>query len=533
MRPRKSNNQKESASSSRVRELLAVLRKRDVIHGITPVKLRQILEDMGPTYIKLGQIMSMRSDILPQSYCDELVKLQTTVRPSPFEEAVQMMEEEYGSSWDKIFAEIDPEPLGSASMAQVYRAVLQEDGRRVVIKIQRPHIYEMMAQDVKLMHRAIRILKLVDRSGEVIDFDAVVDEMWAVAQQEMDFLLEAQHCEEFARNNRDIVYVGCPQIDRSLTTSRILVMEQIVGTPIDHLEDLKKQGYDIEEIGHKLAENFCKQILDDAFFHADPHPGNLWIREGKIIYLDLGMMGRLSSRDQSLFRSALKAVVENDVHEVKNVLLTLGDARGKINHAQLYTDIDDMLRKYGDMGLASINLGEFIQEMMELAKRHSIRMPSNITMLARGIVTLEGVLSKCCPNVSLLEIAKAHLSGDLFRELNLEQEFEKWAKRLYRSSAKGAEIPAHLADLLKMSVKGQSKVNLELVCHCRSTAHGLQHYLHNRDAAACPGNPAFGIGRICDRLYFMPQAGDRIYLAAKKVNRIVNFRALFWISFLE
>ena len=111
----------------------------------------------------------------------------------------------------------------------------------------------------------------------------------------------------------------------------------------------------------------------------------------------------------------------------------------------------------------SINLGEFIQEMMELAKRHSIRMPSNITMLARGIVTLEGVLSKCCPNVSLLEIAKAHLSGDIFRELNLEQEFEKWAKRLYRSSAKGAEIPAHLADLLKMSVKGQSKVNLELV----------------------------------------------------------------------
>ncbi|WP_040198324.1 ABC1 kinase family protein [Candidatus Soleaferrea massiliensis] len=463
MNRKKHRPETKTASSSRLRELLAVLRRRDIIHGITPVKLREILEDMGPTYIKLGQVMSMRSDILPQSYCDELVKLQTTVRPAPFEEARQTIEEEYGCPLEKVFSAVDEQPLGSASIAQVYRAELRETGEKVVIKVQRPRIYELMARDVKLMHRAIRILKLVDRTDGVVDFDAVIDEMWAVAQQEMDFLLEAAHCEEFARNNREIRYVCCPKINRALTTSRILVMEQISGTPIDRQETLEKQGYDMEEIGKKLAESFCKQVLDDAFFHADPHPGNLWIRDGRIVFLDLGMMGRLSHRDQTLFRGALKSVVENDVHELKSILLTLGTAKGKVNHTQLYTDIDDMLAKYGDAELSSINLGQFIQELMELAKRHSISMPANISMLARGTVTLEGVLSKCCPNVSLLQIAKAHLAGDVLEQLDLKHTFAKVSKRMYHSASKGVEIPAHLSDLLKMSVKGQTKVNLEIV----------------------------------------------------------------------
>ena len=456
-------NNKKQKQASRLRELLDVLRRRDILHGVTPVKVRQILEDMGPTYVKLGQIMSMRSDILPQTYCDELSKLQATVRATPFADVERILEEEYGKPWRKIFSSIDQKPLGSASIAQVYRAVLQENQAKVVIKVQRPHIYETMARDIKLMHRALSILKVIGPTADVLDFDAILNELWTVAQQEMDFLLEAQHNEEFAKLNQEIVYVHCPEVYRSLTTSRVLVMEQIEGIPIDHLEELEAAGYDLHEIGMKLAANYCKQVMDDAFFHADPHPGNIWISGGKIIFLDLGMMGRLTARDRSLFREAVKAVARYDAHTLKEILLTIGNVNGKINHTELYTDTDDMLRKYADAELSSINLGKLVQELLDLAKRHNIGMPSSITMLARGVMTIEGVMSKCCPEISLLQILKSHLSGEILQNFHLKHELKKVGQQLYDTASKGIDIPVHLSDFLKMAVKGQAKVNLEIV----------------------------------------------------------------------
>ena len=453
------------SSASRLRELVAVLRRHDVLHDMTPQKLRRVLEDLGPTYVKLGQSMSMRTDLLPQAYCDELGKLCMTVQPVPFPEILKRIHEEYGRHATQIFSWIDPTPLGSASIAQVYRATLRETGEKVVIKVQRPGIHDTMALDVKLMHKAVRLLRHMGlgQTMEVIDFDAVIDELWRVAQQEMNFLLEADHNEEFAARNQDVAYVGCPKINRSLTTERILVMEQIEGIPIDHLDELREAGYDIEEIGEKLAENYTKQVLDDAFFHADPHQGNLWIRDGKIIFLDLGMMGRLTQQDRRLLRRAFGAAAVHDVAAVETVERCVGTPGRYIDHARLYDSIDELLRKYLNENLSEINLGLLVQQLLNLANTFDIAIPASITMLARGMMTLEGVIAKCCPQVSLARIIRAHLSGEAQANFDLKKEAIHGARQFFESAKGAVEIPATLSDLLKMAAKGHAKLNLEIV----------------------------------------------------------------------
>jgi ubiquinone biosynthesis protein len=451
----------QAKTGPRLREILGVLRRSGLLTRPTPKKLRTAIEELGPTFIKFGQILSMRADILPQSYCDELTRLRTEVRPLPFEDIRQVIEEEYGSPLQRVFAQVDREPVGSASIAQVHRAALP-DGTPVVIKVQRPGIRETMARDVVLMKRVLRLLSRVGRLGDTLDFSMVLDEMWTAAQQEMDFLLEAEHMETFSKLNAGVRYVTCPRVEHRLTTSRLLVMEAVDGVRIDCLSELKAAGYDPAEIGEKLAENYVKQVLDDAFFHADPHPGNLWVRAGKIVWLDFGMMGRLSARDRDLLRRAIRAMAAEEIDELKTVVLTLGVVRGKINHHRLYTDLDDFVTRYGSMDLGSLDMGVLVQELLQIAQGNNIALPAGISMLARGMVTIEGVLTACCPEVSLMQIISRHILADQTAGLDAEKEFRQALKGLHGFFGRGVELPARLHDLLKMTAKGQAKLNVEL-----------------------------------------------------------------------
>ena len=275
------NKQESSEYKSRLREMTAVLHKHGITRGVTPEKLRLILEDLGPTYIKIGQIMSMHSDILPKRYCEELMRLRSEVAPMPFEEVEEILQDSYGMDWREIFQSIEETPLGSASIAQAHKAVLK-DGRPVVMKIQRRGIYETMARDIVLLKRAVKVLPPVSLK-DMVDLDMVLDELWAVTREEMNFLTEAANMEEFARKNQDVSFVGVPILYQEYTTPHVLVMEYIDGFSIDDKETLLAEGYDLKEVGSKLVDNYIKQVIEDGFFHADPHPGNLRIRDGKII----------------------------------------------------------------------------------------------------------------------------------------------------------------------------------------------------------------------------------------------------------
>ncbi|MBU4438754.1 MAG: AarF/UbiB family protein, partial [Acetobacterium sp.] len=216
----------------RLKKIVSILVKYEITKGLTPEKLRLIIEDLGPTFIKIGQIMSMRRDIFPSEYCIELEKLRSQVTPMPFDEFIKIIEDEYDSPVEDVFKFINQVPLGSASIAQVHAADLI-DGSKVVIKVQRPGIYKVMAQDVVLLNRATGILNIASGIGDVVDFKMIVDEMWSTAQQEMDFLFEAKNAQLFSELNAEIKYIGCPKIYNQYTTSKVLVMEDIVGIEID------------------------------------------------------------------------------------------------------------------------------------------------------------------------------------------------------------------------------------------------------------------------------------------------------------
>ena len=380
--------------SSRLHEIVDILRRSDMIHGVTPQKLRIMLEELGPTFVKLGQIMSMRSDMLPQAYCDELKKLRSGVVPMPFETVEEILAAQYGRPAEDVFAWIDRTPLGSASVAQVHAARLPS-GQPVVIKVQRRGIHRIMEEDIAILRRAARLLKIVPRAGDVIDFNGLLDELWTVSQQEMNFLVEAEHLERFGALNEDVAYASSPRVYRELSTASVLVMENISGIPIDHLDELRAAGYALGEIGEKLAENYIKQILDDGFFHADPHQGNIVIRGGKIVWLDLGMVGVLSSRDRQIFRTAMLAITRQDIYELENAIMSLGVLKTKINHNELYEDIRIFVDRYGSSDLQDLHLGKVLGEMMDIASKHQIGMPNSVTMLIRGVLTIDCVLEDC------------------------------------------------------------------------------------------------------------------------------------------
>lgn len=454
------SKQESSEHKGRLREMTAVLRKHGITRGVTPEKLRLILEDLGPTYIKIGQIMSMHSDILPKRYCEELMRLRSEVAPMPFEEVSLVLQESYGMEWDEIFESIEESPLGSASIAQVHRAVLK-DGRHVVIKVQRRGIYETMARDIALLKKAVRMLPPVSLKG-LVDLEMVLDELWVVTREEMNFLTEAANMEEFARKNQEVRFIDVPVLYQEYTTPHVLVMEYIDGYSIDEKERLLAAGYDLKEIGSKLVDNYIKQVIEDGFFHADPHSGNLRIRAGKIIWIDMGMMGRLTERDRELLELAVRGVAVNDIGMIQEAVMALGEFKERPDPSTLYEDISTLFGKYGRTEMGEIDIAEVMMDLMDVMKENKIIMPHGLTMLARGLSHMEGVLADISPEINMVEIAAARIKGSLLHSKDWKKEVKQSGKTLYRSLSKSIELPALLSDIMHGHLKGQTRVNLDL-----------------------------------------------------------------------
>ena len=462
--------QQESAAQSekakidnreRLKEITAVLRRHQVTRGVTPEKLRAILEELGPTYVKLGQIMSLHSDVLPQRYCDELMKLTSEVTPMPFETVEEVINRSYREDWHNIFASIDRDTLGSASIAQVHKARLI-DGTDVIVKVERKGIYDIMARDIGLLKRAVNILPPVGGLKNVVDLEMVLDELWSTAQEEMDFLKEAANMEEFTRNNQGINYIRCPKLYHEYTTSRVLVMEYIGGCPVDDKETLLAEGYDLGEIGRKLVNNYVKQVMEDGFFHADPHPGNVKILDGKIVWIDMGMMGRLTNRDRNLMARAVRAIAVGDIAVLESTILELGDVQGKIDSGKLYGELRDLMDRYGNASMGSIDAVEFFQDVMEIMKNNNIKLPHGMTMLVRGLTQMQGVLLNISPDINMAEIAVGRFREEMLQNFDLKAEAGKAGRRIYKAAGRTLDIPPLVKIALEEYLKGQARVNIEL-----------------------------------------------------------------------
>ena len=447
----------------RLGQITRIVEQFDVLHGLTPVKMRLMFEALGPTFVKVGQILSMRSEILPQSFCDELAKLRADADPMPYSTVLDVLAVEYGRPADEVFAHIDPKPLGSASLAQVHRATLKT-GEDVAIKVQRPGVRETMAQDVSIMRSIAKAATKVIRTSQIVDLKGVVEELWDTFESETDFLIEARNLAEFKRFASRFKYMDCPTAYTELCTEHVVVMEYIDGISVSHPGRLVDAGYDLKEIGTKLVDNYATQILDDGFFHADPHPGNIIIRGGQIVLIDLGMTGRLDQRTRAVLKEMIFAVAKQDSPALAEGLLRFaGTEADPEDYPALLADLDVIVKEFGTVDLAELDIAAFLTALTQMAGRHNIEVPSTVTTVGRALVTLEGLLDEFIPDVTMIEIISDHIATSKSLKNATKDEIKSLGVEGHQALHATLGTMTELKTVARMLTRGQLRVNMELV----------------------------------------------------------------------
>lgn len=443
--------------TKRLKEIIKIIHKHKLLKNHTPENVRLTFEELGPTFVKMGQILASRGDLISEDYAKEFKKLRCSVNAMDIVTVKNILKKEY-DNYEDIFESINPKCLGSASIAQTHLAYLK-NGALVVIKVQREDIEEKMKMDAQLLKKVVKHLHLNKLFGNVADLDAVIDEMYERSKEEMDFVMEANHILEFTEKNRDVCYIKPLKVYMQYTTKHVLVMDYVDGLFIDQTHKLTQFGYDLEEISYKLANNYLKQVIDDGFYHADPHADNIKINDGKIVFLDLGMMGRLSKQHKILLNKCIIAIVKNDTNKVASVLTTLNVGDSKIDYTSLNNDINNVLNKNKVTNIADIDIKDFVLDMYKLLQKNNIKLPKDITMLIRGITVLEGTLEAINPNINLLQVLKNRIS---FKDFINKEDIELGLLNVLKSFESFTELPNETLHFIKGVNEGTVHFNVQL-----------------------------------------------------------------------
>ena len=461
-------------------EMIAIFARHNFYaNGLTPQELRTTLEDLGPTYVKMGQIMSSRVDLLPPVYCMELEKLRENVKPLDPAVAKAVIEQETGKRIDEIYTEFQDEPLGSASIAQVHYGVLK-DGTRVVTKVQRPLIADMMRKDFVLLGRLVDLVNIVeeDSDEQVIDFKSVIEQLEQVTKAELDFRIEAENTRLFKKECiDDEERISCPTVIDDLTTERVFTMTYIDGCSIDDTEKLLAEGCDLSEIGSVIVDSYLHQILDVGTFHGDPHQGNILVSHGKPYWIDFGMIGHITDKDIDLIQTAVKGMLIQDANVLVNAVMGMGAASEKTDRTQLTHDAEGFIEKYMNAkSVSDINMTEVFDEVMSLAAKNHVSMPGRFTMLARSITTMEGVIEQLCPDLNIFNMLYAKMKERRWQNANIKRELYEKGKELFNAGKKTARIPILASEALDAMVKGKTKVGFELTGY-EEPLNRISHFL--------------------------------------------------------
>ena len=447
-------------------EILGVFAKHNFyINGLTPEELRTTLEDLGPTYVKIGQIMSSRTDMLPKVYCLELEKLRSNVKPLDAADARAVIEQETGKTIDEIYSEFNDKPLGSASIGQAHYGVLK-DGTRVVTKVQRPGIADMMRNDFVLLKKLAGTLNIsaeADEDAGTLDLMGILIELEKVTEEELDFRIEAENTRQFRELCiEDEAVISCPRIIDALTTERIMTMTYVEGYSISHRDRVEQDGYDRLEIGKALVNNYFHQVLDVGFFHGDPHQGNIMVSGGIPCWIDFGMVGRISEGNISTIQNLIFALVQEDMEGLTNAALALGKTNGKIDKGRLMDDLEDISSKYmSAKNLADIDIGALMTELTDLLNEHHIVVSAEYTMLIRSLVTMEGVIEKFCPELDLFTFLQEKLLARAKDSMEVKESMVSSVGALAATATRTVKLPGLAYDALRNLVKGRLKVSVE------------------------------------------------------------------------
>ena len=426
----------------------------------SPINLRMALEELGPTFIKIGQILSTRPDLLPEEYINELIKLQDSAPEESFENIKSVFEESINKKIYDCFLYFSKKPTASASIAQVHEAILN-DGRAVIVKIQRPNIYNTMKTDIDIIKKIIKLSKgRIDI--DIVDPLAVIEELESTTEKELDFIDESKSIVKFRENNENISPIYAPDVISSLCSEKVLTLEYINGFKINDMKMIEKKGYSNKDIAKKLALSYCKQIFDDGFFHGDPHPGNLLISNGRICFIDFGITGELDEGLKNWLNKAMIAVATGDKSKIVDFILAIGIKRGKVNKGNLYEDVSYLFTTYLNTSLKNIKIAVLLEEMFSIVKNNNIQFPKEFAILFRGLVILEGVIAEVDPQLDIISVITSFVKGKnkmlLIKDIN-EEELVLSAYSFFRDASR---IPSKAVEALSSISDGRAKINFNI-----------------------------------------------------------------------
>ena len=462
---------KDKTSHKRMNEIVRIMRQYKVLHGLTPEQAVEVLQALGPTYVKIGQLASNRSDLLPKAYCDAFEKLRDDANPMPFDVVIEQIDRAYGKSWHEVFASIDPVPLGAASIAQVHKATLL-DGTTVAVKVRRPGVAESMAEDIMLMKHLLALGEFASNSHRdiLLSLEGFIEEIERTTASEVDFTSELHNLMRFHDELADEEGVTSPVAYPQYSCESVLVMEFVQGTEISHTQALREQGIDVSALARRVCQSYVTKVLDDGFFHADPHPGNILVRDGEVVWIDLGMVGTLTVSERMLVGKVFTAVATDNAYLLKEAVMGLVHVLGPVDHGALLEALSRLLAEYSTAEMKEINVGTVLTEVIEVLRGQNMMMTSSVTMLARGFVTIEGVIAQVAPDISVIEIVSKHVIAQQADPKFLATQLIDLATTSAASAEALAKLPTQLSNTLEMLDRGQIKVNGDIEVSSRILA---------------------------------------------------------------
>ena len=426
-----------------------------------PEHLRMAFEELGPTFIKLAQILSTRPDLVSPAYADEFARLQDHVPPLPFEEIRTVLDSELGRPYRDVFSDFDPVPIASASIGQVYRAKLS-NSRRVVVKIQKPGAAESIAQDLDILKDVVRRMRRHTDLGERYDLDGLLDEFAFFLVNELDYVREGQNADRFRLMFKGDPRIVIPSIYWDYSSSRVLVMDEIQGTKLNAL-DRSKDFLDMDRrtLATAAVHASFKEIFEHGFFHADPHPGNFIIMDGERLGLiDFGLVGYLDRKTRESFLRFTYEMVRGDAEEMMDALWDLGVSGQFAGRAALKRDLSHLLFRFQESSLGDIATGDLVREIMAIAYRHELQLPPDLAILFKVLAMNEGLGAMLDPEFKLFEFAEPYLKTEyrkLFSPQSLIPELEQDAVHLFHL---GRGLPQRVSRLLRRVELGDIEITI-------------------------------------------------------------------------
>lgn len=421
------------------------------------VRFRRVLEDLGPTFVKLGQILSTRPDLVPREFMEELKQLQDRVAPMPIETIYEQIEGSLGKEVGECFEVFEEKPLAAASIGQVHRARTVE-GRECVVKVQRAGIREQIQADLDILRTLATLLERTIEEVELYSPKDIVHEFEGAILSELDFLKEAKNVKEFGQNFADVVEVTVPEIFEEYTTSEVMTMEFVDARKLSSIEGGTEEAEKVLKI---LLDSMVKMVLYDGFFHGDPHPGNIMVREdGTLVFIDFGLVGRLSAAQQDDLIGLILNILAGDVDAIARALLKMGRPVGRVNLREFRADVERIRNEYIDSTVAEIDVSKFIQEVMDAAQYHKIKLNPNYAVLTKTAATIEGIMRSLKPDMDIMEIGLPYARDLAMRRFSAQKVAQSVVQTAVGFSSFVTKVPQQMDQVLMDMESGNLTITI-------------------------------------------------------------------------